>query len=159
MILFLDFDGVLHPCDVFLKKGQPVLMADGHGLFEHAEKLAVMLEPHPHVQIVLSTSWVQAFGFELAMSYLPVALQERVVGSTFERVLEYNQQTRFGQISKYLDWHEQHHGPVEWVAIDDDRYGWPDQLRHRLVLTDEWFGLGEVNTQQALLAKLSGGPA
>jgi histidinol phosphatase-like enzyme len=47
MILFLDFDGVLHEDPCF----------DEARLFECAPGLAQALEPFPEVRIVLSTSW------------------------------------------------------------------------------------------------------
>ena len=39
MILFLDYDGVLHPDSAYLVRGRPVLRATG-GLFMWAEPLA-----------------------------------------------------------------------------------------------------------------------
>lgn len=56
MILFLDFDGVLHPDAAFLVKGRPTLKAEGQ-LFMWAPLLVDVLADFPEVQIVLSTSW------------------------------------------------------------------------------------------------------
>jgi hypothetical protein len=63
VILFLDFDGVLHPNDVYLVDERPVMgNADGHegrdSLFCFAPLLADALQNRPDVTIVLSTSWV-----------------------------------------------------------------------------------------------------
>lgn len=64
MILFLDYDGVLHPVDAYLEKGRPVLRAEGE-LFMWAPLLIGTLTEHPHVRIVLSTSWVRELRFNL----------------------------------------------------------------------------------------------
>ena len=47
MILFLDFDGVLHPDPCF----------EEARLFENAPRLSAALAPYPEVAVVLSTSW------------------------------------------------------------------------------------------------------
>lgn len=51
MILFLDFDGVLHPENVFLRRRRPCLGAPGE-LFMWAPILTDLLESAPDVQIV-----------------------------------------------------------------------------------------------------------
>ncbi|MDP1870810.1 MAG: HAD domain-containing protein [Gallionella sp.] len=71
MMLFLDFDGVLHPNEAFMTKTGVVLRCDGHNLFEHAELLADLLEPYPTVKIMLSTSWVWTLNFKKAKARLP----------------------------------------------------------------------------------------
>ncbi|WP_231909764.1 HAD domain-containing protein [Cupriavidus nantongensis] len=58
MIVFLDYDGVLHPDAAYLVKGRPELRATGT-LFMWAPILEETLAPYPDAQIVLSTSWVQ----------------------------------------------------------------------------------------------------
>jgi len=68
MILFLDFDGVLHPDEVYLVHGRPVLRDDG-SLFMWAPLLAEALTPFPDVQIVLSTSWVRELSFKRACNF------------------------------------------------------------------------------------------
>lgn len=73
-LLYLDFDGVLHPSEVFHQGGRGPTLAEsfaGHKLFEHAVTLAKLLASYPSVRLVLSTSWVLAYGLEAATSYLP----------------------------------------------------------------------------------------
>ena len=87
-ILYLDFDGVLHPEDTYFNPARganlgPQSTAAGHELFEHAQLLVNVLEPYPHVKIVLSTSWVQHRSYSRAMKRLPAELQARVIGATF----------------------------------------------------------------------------
>lgn len=82
MILFLDFDGVLHPDEAYLVKGRPVLRAEG-ALFMWAPLLADTLKNYPGLQIVLSTSWARDLRFARARSFLPPDLQQRVIGATW----------------------------------------------------------------------------
>lgn len=156
-LLFLDFDGVLHPNEVYLTRGRQIeLRAEGHRLFEHADLLGQLLDPHPQVKIVLSTSWV--FGlrsFDSVRERLPEVLQNRVVGATWHSRMNRYQwlaMTRYEQIMSHLDRRPQ----LDWIAIDDNDEGWPADMRHHLVKTDEWLGLSDPATQRELAVKLSG---
>ena len=141
-ILFLDYDGVLHPDEVYLLRGKGVvLQCDGRSLFEWAELLADILEPHQDVRIVLSTSWCHALSFKEAKERLPERLQARVKGSTWHshrNKYEWNTLTRFQQIIGYVN----RHNVQSWIAIDNDDHGWPDLKRDCLVHTDDFGGLG-----------------
>jgi HAD domain in Swiss Army Knife RNA repair proteins len=72
VIVFLDFDGVLHP--------DPCL--DATRLFENAPRLEQTLSDFPHVQLVLSTAWRQTGTYEQLLVLLPEALRARVIGVT-----------------------------------------------------------------------------
>lgn len=149
MILFLDYDGVLHPGEVFLERGKPVLRCEGHTLFEHAGHLAGILAQQDHVRIVLSTSWVSVFrDFDKVKGFLPQVLQDRVIGATWHSkgILSgsrtwsgWSETTRYEQIAGYV----MRHRLVDWIAIDDDDYGWPQNKRCHLVHTDAHSGLGD----------------
>ena len=150
--VFLDFDGVLHPDEVYLVRGHPVLRMDGISLFEWSEILVESLEPYPKVQIVLSTSWVRLLGFEEASERLPEPLRKRVTGATWHATVprRWTQMTRYEQVLHYI---ERHRTP-RWLAIDDDGIGWPDKHRENLVLTDSLLGLGAASAQADLRDKL-----
>ncbi len=149
-ILFLDFDGVLHPNEAYRhSKRRIVLHADGHNLFEHAEQLAGILAPHPRVKIVLSTSWVPTLSFVKAKGYLPAALRTRIFGSTWHSAMDkqwWNSLSRYQEINAYV----KRHRLSDWIAVDDDDIGWPEEQRHHLVHTDEWGGLGDRAPQEKL---------
>lgn len=153
MILFLDYDGVLHADQVYRTKKGIVLRGSGK-LFEHVPILVAMLEPHPDVRIVLSTSWVRELGFTRAKKRLPQELQARVVGATYHS--DFDRETYMGKRWRYLTRFEQiarhvtRNGVTNWVAIDNDQFGWPPNLRHLLVLTDDDLGLMEISAQQDL---------
>ena len=72
-LIYLDFDGVLHPSAVWYEYGmrEPRLRAAGHALFESLPVLEAAISPYPTLKIVLSTTWVQTFGFEHARDRLP----------------------------------------------------------------------------------------
>jgi hypothetical protein len=72
VIVFLDFDGVLHP--------DPCL--DATRLFENAPRLADVLGDFPQVALVLSTAWRQAGTYEQLVILLPAPLRDRVIDVT-----------------------------------------------------------------------------
>lgn len=157
MILFLDYDGVLHADDVFrTKKG--IALKSGGALFEHAPILAVALEPHPEVKIVLSTSWVRELGFSGAKKRLLPSLQNRVIGATYHTDFEsedfagtpWAMLTRYEQIIRHVS----RKNITNWLAVDNDNEGWPETQGHRLVHTDDLLGLGDAAAQQHLAAAL-----
>lgn len=158
-LLFLDFDGVLHPDAVYLRlDGQIELRAEGE-LFMWANRLAAALQPHPDVRIVLSTSWVRNIGFHRARKALPAELQTRVIGATWHSAMgrgwpdfiPWDVQTRHEQIQAYLS---RLTAPASWIAIDDDDRGWADADRERLILTDPDHGLSDSEVAAELAHKL-----
>lgn len=159
MILFLDYDGVLHPARAVMGQHGPELTGDG-SLLMWAEPLAELLAEHPHVQIVLSTSWARHLPVERVRDFLPVSLRCRVVGSTWHSIqtdpdfsrglqLSYWQDaSRYQQVRRWV----RLHCLRRWVALDDDAEGWDESDRARLVQTDAETGLSD----PAVVARLSG---
>ena len=179
-ILFLDFDGVLHADDVYRSKSG-IALKSGGTLFEHAAILVAAIEhfsdnfseqkstqkntqknePHPNVEIVLSTSWVRELGFKRAKKYLPPSLQSRVTGATYHSSFELDDglvpQTPWRLLNRYeqIARHVLKHNIKDWLAVDNDNEGWPEMLAHRLVHTDDDLGLGELAAQQRLMLVLA----
>lgn len=153
-VLYLDFDGPLHPNEVYQTKKGIVLRAPGHELFENVPILERILVQYPTVRIVLSTSWVVAKGFQFARSQLSPMLQERVLGATFHR--RYMRKGEFLNMSRgmqvYSDAMRRNTGG--WVALDDDDDGWPRACLDHLVCCDETAGLAGEQTQRELVAQL-----
>lgn len=160
--LFLDFDGVLHPDAVYLERGRPILR--GHGgiaLFQWAPILAELMAPYPHIDIVLSTSWVPTLTFHRARAYLPASLQQRVIGATWHShyTVEYGidrigwfGMTRFAQINVYVRRHCQNDN---WFAIDDHPFGWPDDQLGHLVQTDSNSGIFPLEKRDEIVERLN----
>jgi len=157
-VLFLDFDGVLHPDSVYLEHRRPVVRGGG-SLFMWAPHLLNALAPHPQVQIVLSTSWVRVLGFGRARKALPEQLRTRVIGATWHSRMGksefggfrlptswWDDATRYQQIAGYVA----RARLTRWVAIDDNCEGWPAELADQLILTDSNRGISD----PAALAKL-----
>lgn len=166
MILFLDFDGVLHPDAAYLVHGKPALKADGE-LFMWAPILIDVLATRPDIRLVLSTSWVRELGFKRARARLPEALAQRVIGATWHSAMllqadpAYSAQystwwdrvTRYQQIARYVERAQL----MNWIAIDDDGEGWAGSARHRLVLTNSDTGLACPITLRELELRLDEG--
>ncbi|MEE4138730.1 HAD domain-containing protein [Pseudomonas viridiflava] len=157
MILFLDFDGVLHPDEVFLTRNGPVIRGEGE-LFMWVDLLETALLDYPNVKIVLSTSWVRQLGFSKAKKRLPSGLQARVIGSTWHSSMEkqmseliwWDGATRHAQITRFLARSQM----IRWVALDDDAIGWDVEHAEKLVLTNAATGISDPSTIARLKALL-----
>lgn len=152
-ILFLDYDGVLHPDDVYRINGQIVLKRDGFSLFEWSPLLLEALVPHSDVRIVLSTSWVRVIGYDKARKCLPRELQERVIGATWHSQLNqdwWSSISRYEQIAGYT----RRHTVTRWLAIDDEVTIWGEEHLDQLIETDSMLGLAQPEKLDELKRKL-----
>ena len=149
-ILYLDFDGVLHPDAVLSqRKGTLAVMKEpGHSLFENAPVLEQLLRSYQDVRIVLNTSWAWHFGCETAKRWLPQALQERVIGCTEEVVRGFRVAHKGIHVAEDMKTRQ----PSAWVAIDNEGFGWTDAQRSHLVLCDDVQGLGKPETRLEVAA-------
>jgi hypothetical protein len=87
MLLFLNFDGVLHPNAVrFDRKLSPALDAPGHRLFESNHALAEVVTDFTTLRLVLNTWWTYFLGFDESLRRLPKPLSSRVSGSILQHV-------------------------------------------------------------------------
>lgn len=154
MILFLDYDGVLHPDSAYLVKGRPVLKTEGE-LFMWVPLLVEALAERPHVQIVLSTSWARQFGFYRARRWLPVEIQPRVIGATWHSRMGRHQEAehrlgstwwdevdRYQQIRRYVN---RAGLGNDWLAVDDQPGDWSNRDLDNLVYVDGDTGLSDAD--------------
>ena len=149
-VLFLDFDGVLHPDAAYLIKGRPILKTQG-ALFMWAPLLLEALTPFPDVRIVLSTSWARELSYTRARRWLPSGLRERVIGATWHSAMSYkrdgfrslttwwDEATRYEQIKRYVT----RAGLTQWLVVDDQPDGWAEEDRDHLVQTHGETGLSD----------------
>lgn len=159
MVLYLDFDGVLHPDAVYQSKQGLVLRAPGE-LFMHADILIEAIKVNPDIKIVLSTSWVNALGYQTTLNHMPKLLRDRVIGATYRKKSRdyytshsFDHMTRFQQIHA----HVKANAISSWVAIDDlhsNTQDWPLEYWPHLVICDASKGLGDEETQADLNTKL-----
>jgi hypothetical protein len=154
-VLMLDFDGVLHRGDAYRTR-RGIVSSDPSRikLFEYAGTLAAALKPYPDVEIVLSTTWVEALGFNRARDALPEkALRDRVVGATYHSQYydahRWSEIARGRQVLRYVN----RHRLTKWLAIDDCLEGF-ETVRERLVLCNPDQALGDPATQNALATEL-----
>lgn len=162
-VLFLDFDGVLHPDAAFLVKGRPTLKTTGK-LFMWAPLLIDVLADFPDVEIVLSTSWARELSFSRARHWLPDELRGRVIGATWHSAMSFKREgfrslatwwdeaNRYQQIKRYAG----RAGLTDWVAIDDQSEGWGADDLDKLVHTHCETGLSDSRVLALLAARLGG---
>jgi hypothetical protein len=127
-VLFLDFDGVLHP------KGAGVEHFSCRPLLE-----ALLLEAAcAPVAVVVTSTWREAYSLQKLREFFCVDLRARIIGVT--PVLEDldSDHLRYREIRAWLNRNPQ---VKRWVAVDDDRDGFPEAQHGRAVLTNPATGL------------------
>lgn len=157
-ILYLDFDGVLHPEAVYWHPRRGAYLgrdvADGHALFEHAPLLESLLDPYPHVRLVLSTSWVREYRYSGAARRLTPGLRQRCVGATFHSAMdraEFERTPRGLQVAADVE----RRRPGAWLAVDDCTEGWPPLAMDHVVFTHEVDGIAHIDVLAQLRSRLA----
>lgn len=112
MIIFLDFDGVLHDIGCISKD-----------LFLHASRFSALLRDYPDIEVVVSSDWRKDAGnvAELA-AHFPVDVRHRFVGLTDIESEAAEPRQRERECWQWLRAHGREH--VRWIAVDD----WPDNF-------------------------------
>lgn len=138
-VLFLDFDGVLHPI-----KG-------GASQFSRLPLLVPLFDAHPDLRIVVSSAWRLAFPLEELFELLEV-LRDRVIGVTPE-ILDRKVACFPGDplVTNYRQreilWFLHGHPEVRnWLVLDDIPDLFEDEFRKsKVLLTDYRTGLTEAD--------------
>lgn len=155
-VCYIDFDGCIHHCNVRWSEERGLFLEAParYRLFQHVGLLEQLLAPHPAVRLVLSTSWAQKLGLKEAAGYLPESLRTRVIGATYEAA---EPGDFFAHLSRgeqvVLD--VQRRKPSAWLALDDDRIGWPAWAQGQVVFTDPYEGISIPELQSSIRAKLT----
>lgn len=129
-ILFLDFDGVLHP--IGNRTG-------GAEDFRSLPLLIGLLEEFPTVRIVISSSWREVYDMELLLELLGAA-GERVIGAT--PCIRADLAPMHWRHAEIMAWVRQEGYAGPWLALDDASQEFPD-LCDELVLCDQSVGINE----------------
>lgn len=151
-VLYLDFDGVLHPEDARMGPQGPYLGSPHrHKLFEHAGLLVALLQAYPDVRIVLSTSWAMR-GYEYGRRRLPAELANRCIGSTFHTKMDlavWRATNRGEQVLANI----RRRQPSLWLAIDDADDGW-GRYRDNVIVTCPIDGISSTSVRAQLEERL-----
>lgn len=112
MIIFLDFDGVLHDIGCASKD-----------LFRHASRFSAVLRDHPDIEVVVSSAWREDVDdvAELA-KHFPEDLRHRFIGLTAIKGITAEPRQRERECWQWLRAHGREH--ERWIAVDD----WPDNF-------------------------------
>lgn len=106
-ILFLDFDGVLHPTHFA-----------GEDPFNRAHLLEAALANQP-LGIVIASSWRFTHPLEKLRKLLPSSIAQLVIGTTGAPVI--GKHPRYQEIQAYLS----SYGQAHWRALDDSYWEFP----------------------------------
>ncbi len=154
--ILLDYDGTLHAGQALLDNDGRVTLDSGRQLLEFAPLLVEMLRPYPSVEIVLTTSWLQALPVDVVISYLPQELAQRVVDTTKNikprLSYEHSGAGRTDVIVSYT------YGKrlKNWLALDDSAYGAskfgrePGELTDHFLLLDSALGISDDSAQRRI---------
>ena len=144
LILYLDYDGVLHHANVLWhpKIGAYLSAPEGYVLFQHVELLEQLLAPYPQVQIVLSTSWVRRYGCSKSAKNLRPGLRSRVIGATYHSSMREHEFTALPRgLQVWSDVVKRK--PRGWLALDDVTEGWPEHALPHYVRTHALEGISD----------------
>lgn len=133
-LLFVDFDGVLHPCGKHPDHG-PNASSLVHelGLFCWLEHLERVVQPHPHVGLVVHSTWRYPHKEDELAEMLGV-LSDRFEGATPSG-------SRYGSITKWLS--QRSVKPKDYRILDDMPEKFPRNIHRRLIACKPWLGLSE----------------
>ena len=139
MILFLDFDGVLHPLN------------REDGALSRLPQLEITLRKFNEIDIVISSAWRQEYSLAQLREYFSDDIQKRIIDVT--PVLNHldNRYLRQAEIDLWLrDAGREYEG---WIALDDSEWLFPPGCRN-LILVDPEVGFDEA-VEDALHRKLT----
>ena len=133
-IVFLDFDGVLHPTSASEhEKFRPEAIQTVNRILDELE-----------ANIVLSTAWRMDFGIEKFNKWF----KDRIIDSTPVHELNFKtEHCRFHEVMDFLKSREWLHVP--WVAIDDKRSHFP--TNSPAYITDAEIGITSKDADHIIL--------
>lgn len=128
-ILFLDFDGVLHPQHE--ARHHPFGYMDNFcGLMRDADPLGA-------VSIVISSSWRLLYPLDELRAHFPQDIAARIIDVT-PFLLPVNRELKGSREREIMDWMAGHAAEGAWLAVDDVAMYFEDGCPH-LFLVDEDF--------------------
>ena len=131
MILFLDFDGVLHSTS----------NAIGHrDDFNKLPLLENWLRQYPEVDVVVSSSWRELMKIEELREIFSEDLRHRVIDTC--PIISINEETNYYRCEEILGWIKLKKYEGLWLALDDATHEFPPFFE-RLVVCQKHIGIDE----------------
>lgn len=126
MIVFLDFDGVLHPGTA------------KESLFCHRDIFENWLSENKSVSVVISSSWREALSLTELREVFREEFQSRIISKCLNS--SKNTSIEYARYEEILQWIYYNDYQGQWVAIDDAANEFPPNFP-KLILTDSNVGL------------------
>lgn len=152
MVIYLNFDGVLHPDHVMYGEGCiPSVVATGHAALEHVGLLAELLEPYSEIQIVLNTWWTFYLGLDACIGMLPPPLSRRVIDATIGYASSYDSiPSRANEMERHIA----RQGQRCFIILDHNNARYRPALLPHLLLLDPDEGLAALAARRSLARRL-----
>ena len=147
MILFLDFDGVLHP--QYEHEPVPTELA-----FCHLARFEAVMREFPSVKIVVSSTWREQFSMDVLRAKFSADIAARIIGRTplaAEAMPPHMVEVREWEILAWLSANKR--PSEEWIALDDSAWQFK-RYRNRLLACTSYIGL-DSGAEAKLKAALS----
>jgi len=136
MILFLDFDGVLHPIS-------------GSNPFQPAcvFELETVIHHFPSLEIVVTLSWREEKSMEELIALVGPVIGKRIIGTTPIMDDPFLHHTRYHEVMAYLACLPEQ--DRVWVAIDDEVGNYPPEMP--VLIVDRHTGLTNQDRERLMI--------
>lgn len=113
MILFLDFDGVLHPA-------YDGMATPAERCFCHLRRFEAIMQDFPAVEIVISSSWRYQFSLDNLQSRFSPEIAARITGTTPLHLDAAGEPLNIPREQEIVNWLiARDRADEPWIAIDD----------------------------------------
>lgn len=129
MIIFLDFDGVLHP-----------VPNNGSSDFSLLPMFESWLRNHTDVRIVISSSWREIMSLDVLKAIFSADLQDRIIDKC--PTVEFIGQQNYWRYLEIIQWIEINNYSGKWLALDDMESAFPKNFK-QLVACKSAVGIDE----------------
>ena len=120
ILVFLDFDGVMHPAG-----------CDTSRYFCNLAAFEAVMREHTNVAIVIASTWRNAYPLSELKRHFSPDIGSRIVGKTPTWEDESDEHIRYREIRDFLK-HPKLAG-LRWIAVDDSEFEFPPGCGNLLV--------------------------
>lgn len=133
MLIFLDFDGVLHAIG-------PKAFDSNKTYFSKLPIFENWLREHKDVNVVISSSWRDTMDLNKLRSFFSADIRHRVIDKC--PLVAYEPKPEFWRHAEIMAWIEGSGYKGPWLAIDDAVHEFPDKFA-QLVICKPHIGIDE----------------